>query len=69
MTAPYSWTVEIEQDPVTGELMLPFPPDLLSQMGWNEGTDLSWIDNENGTWTIKKKEETVIVDADQDVGC
>ena len=69
MTKPYSWTVEIEQDPVTGELMLPFPPDLLSQMGWSEGTDLSWIDNENGSFTIKKKEEPTIVDADQDVGC
>ena len=68
-TNPYSWTVEIEQDPVTGELMLPFPPDLLSQMGWSEGTDLSWIDNENGSFTIKKKEETAIVDTDHDVGC
>ena len=67
---PYSWTVEVEQDPVTGELMLPFPPDLLSQMGWSEGTDLSWIDNENGSFTIKKKEEPpAVVDTDQDVGC
>ena len=63
------WTVEIEQDPVTGELMLPFPPDLLSQMGWSEGTDLSWIDNENGSYTIKKKEESPVVDTDEDVGC
>jgi hypothetical protein len=69
MSEPYSWTVEVVTDPKSGELMLPFPPDLLSQMGWGEGTDLSWIDNENGTWTIKKKEESVIVDTDQDVGC
>ena len=34
---------------------MPFPPDLLSQMGWAEGTDLSWIDNENGTFTLKEK--------------
>lgn len=67
---PYSWTVEVETDPVTGELMLPFPPDLLSQMGWSEGTDLSWIDNENGSFTIKKKEEPpTIADTDEDVGC
>jgi len=69
MSKPYSWTVEIEQDPVTGDLMLPFPSDLLNQMGWSEGTDLSWIDNQNGSWTIKKKEEPTIVDTDQDVGC
>jgi len=69
MSNPYSWTVEVTTDPDTGELMLPFPPDLLSQMGWSEGTDLSWIDNENGSFTIKKKEEPAVVDTDQDVGC
>ena len=50
-----SWSVEVIQDPETGELILPFPPDLLSQMGWSEGTDLFWIDNENGTYTLKEK--------------
>ena len=69
MSNPYSWTVEVVTDPDTGELMLPFPPDLLSQMGWSEGTDLSWIDNENGSFTIKKKEETPVLDTDEDVGC
>jgi hypothetical protein len=69
MTNPYSWTVEVVTDPDTGELMLPFPPDLLSQMGWSEGTDLSWIDNNNGSFTIKKKEEPPAVHADDDVGC
>jgi hypothetical protein len=50
-----TWAVQIEQDPETGELLMPFPPDLLSQMGWAEGTDLSWIDNANGTFTLKEK--------------
>ena len=50
-----NWTVQLEQDKETGELLLPFPPDLLSQMGWSEGTDLSWIDNENGTFSLKEK--------------
>ena len=50
-----TWSVQIEQDPETGELLMPFPPDLLSQMGWSEGTDLSWIDNENGTFSLKEK--------------
>lgn len=55
MVANTSWTVEIQQDPETGELMLPFPPDLLSQMGWSEGTDLFWIDNQNGSFSLKEK--------------
>jgi hypothetical protein len=50
-----TWSVQIEQDPETGELLMPFPPDLLSQMGWSEGTDLSWIDNKNGTYSLKEK--------------
>ena len=51
--------VQLEQDPVTGELILPIPTDLLSQMGWVEGTELFWIDNEDGTYSLKeKKNET-----------
>jgi hypothetical protein len=47
--------VQLEQDPLTGELILPIPADLLSQMGWIEGTELFWIDNENGTYSLKEK--------------
>jgi hypothetical protein len=51
--------LQLEQDPETGELILPLPTDLLSQMGWIEGTELFWIDNENGTYSLKeKKNET-----------
>ena len=47
--------VNLEKDPVTGELILPIPTDLLSQMGWIEGTELFWIDNEDGTYSLKEK--------------
>ena len=47
--------VQLEQDTVTGELILPIPTELLSQMGWIEGTELFWIDNENGTYSLKEK--------------
>jgi len=49
-----NWIIQVEQDE-NGELLLPFPPDLLAQMGWSEGTDLFWIDNENGTFTLQEK--------------
>ena len=49
------WTVTIEEDKETGELLLPFPPDLLSQMGWIEGTELFWQDQEDGTYIITEK--------------
>jgi hypothetical protein len=51
-----SWIITVEQGE-NGELLLPFPPDLLAQMGWSEGTDLFWIDNENGTYSLKEKEK------------
>jgi hypothetical protein len=47
--------ITLETDPQTGELILPIPSDLLSQMGWIEGTELFWIDNENGTYSLKEK--------------
>ena len=52
--APNRWTVTIEEDPLTGELILPLPSDLLTLQGWSEGDTLAWIDNTDGTWSIQK---------------
>ncbi len=51
-----SWTVKVEQDPDTGDLVLPFTPDMLSQVGWDFGDTIVWEDNNNGTWSLTKKE-------------
>lgn len=50
-----SWAVTLEQDPETGELLLPFPVDLLNQMGWSEGTDIFWDVQDNGSIIIREK--------------
>ncbi len=52
-----TWTVTLEEDPETGELILPFPEEMLQDAGWQEGDVLEWIDNKNGTWSLVKKEE------------
>lgn len=52
-----SWVVQLEEDKTTGDLMLPFPADLLSQMGWSEGTELWWDITEDGKITIKEKKD------------
>lgn len=54
------WTVQLEEDPNTGELILPIPSELLSQMGWIEGTELFWEETEdkNLVLTTKKPEES-----------
>jgi hypothetical protein len=50
-----NWIVTIEEDPETGDAILPFPPEMLKQVGWKEGDELDWIDNSDGTWSIQKK--------------
>jgi hypothetical protein len=50
------WTIKLEEDPATGELIMPFPPDLLAQVGWDFGDTLIWEDMQNGSWSLKKKE-------------
>jgi hypothetical protein len=48
------WTITLEEDPETGELILPFPEDFLDQVGWKEGDTLLWEDAGNGSWTLTK---------------
>ena len=49
-----SWAITVEEDPETGELVLPLPADLLVMQGWIEGDVLEWIDNKDGTWSLTK---------------
>jgi len=52
------WTLTVEEDPATGDAILTFPPDLLAQAGWAEGDAITWIDNEDGTWSLIKEDLT-----------
>ena len=55
-----TWTITLEEDPETGDLILPFPPDLLEEAGWKEGDTLVWIDRKDESWGLEKqKDETV----------
>ena len=52
-----SWTLTTEEDPADPEgLILTFPPDLLESAGWKSGDTLEWKDNEDGSWSLSKKE-------------
>ena len=50
-----SWTLEVEEDPETGDSILTFPEDLLESAGWREGDVIEWIDLEDGSWQLRKK--------------
>jgi hypothetical protein len=53
-----NWTVSVEEDPETGDLILPLPLDLLEEAGWKEGDSLNWIDQKDGSWQLKKVDTT-----------
>ena len=55
---PSRWTVIVEEDPETGDLILPLPSEMLQMQGWKEGDDLEWIDNEDGSWSLQKVKNT-----------
>ena len=50
-----SWTINVEEDPETGDLILPLPQELLEQAGWAEGDTLEWRDRGDGSWSLEKK--------------
>ena len=51
---PSRWTIIVEEDPDTGDLILPLPAEMLQIQGWKEGDDLEWTDNEDGSWSLSK---------------
>jgi hypothetical protein len=58
-----SWTLDVQEDPETGDAILQFPPDLMTATGWKEGDTLSWDNNNDGSFTLTKKEtEWVLVE-------
>jgi hypothetical protein len=53
-----SWVVTLEEDPETGDLILPLSDEILEGSGMSLGDTVEWIDNKNGSWTLRKKDET-----------
>lgn len=47
--------VKIEQT-ANGELFFKIPETLLSELQWINGDQIEWIDNKNGSWTLKRVE-------------
>jgi hypothetical protein len=51
-----TWTISLEEDLETGELILPLNDEILEGTGWKTGDTIDWIDNKDGSWTMKKIE-------------
>jgi bifunctional DNA-binding transcriptional regulator/antitoxin component of YhaV-PrlF toxin-antitoxin module len=55
MNNVYEAPVEVDSD---GDLILVFPDELLAAMDWNKGDTLVWTQNDDGTWTLKRNENS-----------
>ena len=51
-----STVVTLVTDPETGDLILPLNDEIFSETGWEIGDTLEWIDQEDGSWVLRKKE-------------
>ena len=50
-----TWIVELEEDPETGDLVMPLPMAMLEELGWVIGDTLTWDqDKETGNWSLSK---------------
>ena len=52
-----SWTLDVKYDNESGDTYIQLPDDMMKQAGWNLGDDIEWIDNKDGTWSMKKIEK------------
>jgi hypothetical protein len=55
---PKTWIINLEEDPETGDLVMPLPQELLDIQGWTPGDVLEWdIEADSNSFTLKKKAE------------
>ena len=65
MSNKNSWTLDIKEDPETGDSILEFPPELLETTGWKEGDVLTWKDLGNGSWSLTKQVPDVTIEEEE----
>ena len=51
---PKKWILPVEIDAASGEYYLTLPDDLLDSIGWKEGDTLQYVDNKDGTFSVRK---------------
>ncbi len=57
------YKIEVQENE-DGESFIEFPDEVMEQVGWKEGDNIQWVDNGDGSFTLKKSEELewVLVD-------
>lgn len=52
-----TFNISVQEDKNSGEFYLEFPEEVVEATGWSVGDELVWIDNKDGSFTLKKKDE------------
>ncbi len=55
-----TWTLEVQQHE-DGDFFIEFPDEVLEGAGWQTGDTIEWIDNKDGSWTLKKRETQLVL--------
>jgi hypothetical protein len=50
------WTVTVEYDNESGDYVLPLSDEILKGLDWKIGDTLEWINNGDGSWTLRKRQ-------------
>ena len=48
------YEVITQEDPDTGDLMLPIPQKLLDELGWREGDEIEFAIDKKGNYILKR---------------
>ena len=48
------YEVITQEDPESGDMLIPIPPQLLEELGWKEGDDVDFSIDEKGRIIVKK---------------
>lgn len=48
------YEVITQEDPDTGDLIIPIPPILLEQLGWSEGDEIEFAVDDKGHYVLKR---------------
>ena len=52
--------IQLETDE-NGDLILPLSDELCAEAGWKIGDTIKWIDNGDGSWSLKKMEKELVL--------
>ena len=52
-----NWVVTVQENGKDKELYVELPPEMLNQVGWDDGDTLLWEEITPGAWQITKKED------------